>query len=113
MPFPAGLILIWSGAIVDIPPGYVLCDGNNGTPNLILRFVRGAGGPAPPGGTGGGNVHTHPFTGDGHTHDLVPGSDINAGTNWDETTNSNNATGTTDDGDNVPPFYTLAYIMKT
>lgn len=39
---PAGCILMWSGAIADIPAGWVLCDGNNGTPDLRDRFVVGA-----------------------------------------------------------------------
>ena len=35
------MILIWSGAVVDIPAGWALCDGNNGTRG---KFVVGAGG---------------------------------------------------------------------
>lgn len=38
-----GLICIWSGAIVDIPAGWALCDGNNGTPDLRNKLVIGAG----------------------------------------------------------------------
>ena len=38
---PTGAILMWHGALADIPTGWVLCDGNNGTPNLIAKFVRG------------------------------------------------------------------------
>lgn len=40
----AGMILIWSGAVVDIPTGWALCDGNNGTPDLRGKVVIGAGG---------------------------------------------------------------------
>lgn len=36
---PSGCILMWSGTIATIPSGYVLCDGNNGTPNLLNRFI--------------------------------------------------------------------------
>jgi len=39
-----GFIMIWSGAVVDIPPGWALCDGNNGTPDLRGCVVGGAGG---------------------------------------------------------------------
>ena len=39
---PSGVIMLWSGAANAIPTGYVLCDGNNNTPNLIDRFVVGA-----------------------------------------------------------------------
>ncbi len=38
------IIVLWSGAVVDIPAGWALCDGNNGTPDLRDRFVIGAGG---------------------------------------------------------------------
>jgi hypothetical protein len=42
-PIPAGGILLWSGSIGSIPAGYVLCNGNNGTPDLRDRFIVGAG----------------------------------------------------------------------
>ena len=42
-PIPTGGILLWSGSIGSIPAGYVLCNGNNGTPDLRDRFVVGAG----------------------------------------------------------------------
>ncbi len=34
-----GTIKIWSGAAADIKPGWQLCDGTNGTPNLREKFV--------------------------------------------------------------------------
>lgn len=40
---PGGVIAIWSGSTKDIPAGWVLCDGSNGTPDLTGRFVVGAG----------------------------------------------------------------------
>lgn len=110
---PSGLILIWSGAIVDIPAGYVLCDGNNGTPDLRNRFVVGAGDTYAVDATGGTITHSHAFTGDGHTHPIGPGANINTGTGFDSTTNPAAASGTTNTGDNRPPYYALAYIMKT
>lgn len=39
---PAGVITAWSGMIVDIPLGWVLCDGDNGTPDLRDKFIVGA-----------------------------------------------------------------------
>ena len=36
---PAGVIVMWSGGINDIPKGWVLCDGTRGTPNLSDRFI--------------------------------------------------------------------------
>ena len=41
---PIGGIILWSGATNDIPTGWALCDGQNGTPDLRDRFVLGAGG---------------------------------------------------------------------
>ena len=41
MSMPIGLISMWSGAIANIPQGWVLCNGTNGTPNLRGRFVVG------------------------------------------------------------------------
>lgn len=38
----AGVIVAWSGAIADIPTGWALCDGNNGTPDLRDKFIVGA-----------------------------------------------------------------------
>ena len=37
-----GLIVMWSGAIAEIPPGWALCDGTQGTPDLRDRFIVGA-----------------------------------------------------------------------
>lgn len=39
---PRGVIAMWSGRISDIPSGWVLCDGTNGTPDLRDRFIVGA-----------------------------------------------------------------------
>lgn len=54
---PIGAIMIWSGSDGDVPTGWYVCDGNahNGytTPNLVERFVIGAGGSYSPGDTGG------------------------------------------------------------
>ena len=32
---PAGGIIMWAGTIANIPTGWLICDGNNGTPNLL------------------------------------------------------------------------------
>ena len=40
---PSGMIMLWSGSVASIPAGWVLCDGTNGTPNLLNQFVVGAG----------------------------------------------------------------------
>lgn len=53
---PAGIIVMWSGLIVNIPSGWLLCDGTNGTPDLRNLFIKGADGD--PGSTGGAATHT-------------------------------------------------------
>lgn len=74
---PSGGIIMWSGAIADVPSGWALCDGTSGTPNLTGRFVVHAdadtGGTYAPGATGGADSvalteaelasHTHAFSG--------------------------------------------------
>jgi len=53
---PPGAIIMWSGAINDIPVGWALCDGSNGTPDLRDRFIVGAGLSYYVGNTGGSNT---------------------------------------------------------
>lgn len=75
--FPSGGIVMWSGAVASIPTGWNLCDGTNGTPNLIDRFIVGSGTDSGDthdiGDTGGDNdktlaaanipAHSHTFSG--------------------------------------------------
>ena len=56
---PTGGIIMWSGSIISIPSGWLLCDGTLGTPNLVDKFIRGASDaegkePGFLGGSGGG-----------------------------------------------------------
>ena len=48
--FPKGTILMFNGASSEIPEGWAICDGSNGTPNLIDKFVKGG---SSSGATGG------------------------------------------------------------
>lgn len=50
---PSGVITLWSGSSASIPSGWYLCNGANGTPNLMDRFVVGAGSGYAVGATGG------------------------------------------------------------
>ena len=134
---PSGGIIMWSGAANAIPTGYVLCDGQNSTPDLRNRFVIGAGETFSVDATGGSAnavvvEHTHTLTDPGHTHtysraeNLIFGSaetseqqqkhKIDYGTN----TTDSNTTGISVDSQgesgtdkNLPPYYALCYIMKT
>ena len=80
--FVTGMILLWSGAANAIPSGFVICDGNNSTPDLRDRFVVGAGNSYSVGDTGGANnvtlgtvdIPAHSHTTDNHTHSFDAGS---------------------------------------
>lgn len=37
---PVGTIVMWHGNSGDIPKGWAVCNGQNGTPNLIGRFIK-------------------------------------------------------------------------
>jgi len=112
-----GMIMIWSGAIVDIPSGWHLCDGDNGTPDLRDKFVAGAGDTYAVGDSGGAVDHTHTFAPFSHGHSLIGTSTVQIGTDdyriLSLSTRTELAHGTNSTEDNLPPYYALAYIMKT
>lgn len=125
---PSGLIGMFSGLIANIPSGWVLCNGSNSTPDLRDKFVVGArqddAGVAKTNITGsltqsGGALgHTHAFTGDGHYHDMTDYVDVQEGFDsqaWDTaySSDSESVTGITDSADELPPYFALAFIMKT
>ena len=117
---PIGTITMWSGLLADIPVGWQLCDGTNGTPDLRYRFILPTAPGAEPGVTGGSWSHTHDFTGDGHVHTINAQVNVASAFDvvcWDTMTdgqsvNSGAASGTTDGGSSSPPSYTLALIMR-
>lgn len=51
-----GIIVLWGGAIVDIPTGWALCDGFGGRPDLRDKFLIGAGSTYNPDDTAATNV---------------------------------------------------------
>jgi len=54
---PPGTIVMWSGATANIPRGWQLCDGNNGTPDLRDQFIQSIAAGEEAGGSGGANTH--------------------------------------------------------
>jgi hypothetical protein len=131
---PAGAILMWSGTLASVPSGWKLCDGTNGTPDLRDRFIYGWTAGADPGGTGGTSTHSHddhaahshgPGTlggttgvnstqsaqlvgvinvaADGHTH----GFSVTTGAT------ANNSAQSHSSANHLPPYFKLAFIMKT
>ncbi len=174
---PSGIVAMWSGLIVNIPSGWVLCDGTNGTPDLRDRFLVGAGGAYSVNDTGGADsvtlstsqmpAHTH---GDGslstnsagnhshsgstnttgsHTHsyddfsvggilgaeEATSGRNVgiivtsrstssagshshtlsisNAGNHSHSVSGNTASTGGGSSHENRPPYYALAFIMKS
>ncbi len=110
--FP-GAIIKFSGAIVDIPAGWVLCDGNNGSPDLRDKFVIGAGNTYAVDYSGGSLTHTHVIAQLGHSHNLDIDVDVAAGTDFAADTDSQTPLIFCDTPSHLPPCYALAYIMKT
>jgi len=112
-----GLICLWYGAIVDIPPGWAHCDGTQGTPDLRNRFVMGASVLYVPGHTGGDFEHNHTFTATVHAHGAGMDVDVDPGLgakawNFYAASGGAQSTGTTNNKWEVPPYHALAYIMK-
>ena len=95
---PIGGIINWSGAANDLPAGYQLCDGSNGTPDLRDQFIRGAGPVNDVGTTGGAEFHQHA---QGSSTQVEPGSGPNVWVQGDSAV-----------ANNVPPFHALAYIQR-
>jgi hypothetical protein len=138
---PAGIILMWSGSVATIPSGWLLCNGSSGTPDLRDRFIVGAGSTyavAATGGTADAIVvsHTHTATSTvtdpGHQHgadtfqglqapggngfpgggDRAPVATPTATTGISVAT-SVSSSGSSGTNQNLPPYYALAYIMKS
>lgn len=132
---PPGVILMWSGAVVDIPTGWLLCDGTGGTPDLRGQFIIGAGGAYAVGSTGGNEdinltvnqlpSHDHGGTTGNHTCvsavtptyvNVAAGADENVVDDITVTDTPHNhsisATGAGADIDIRPPYYALCFIMR-
>lgn len=135
-----GIIGLWLGDIDDIPKGWVLCDGENGTLDLRDRFLKIANNTGEIGDVGGANSHahaaqSHTHSGSGsHTHTGTTLTDHSAGnthhagaaspihrvannyihpvTNVSSASVGYNASTTTaDSSNNEPEYRTVAYIQ--
>lgn len=135
-----GTIVIWAGTIAEIPSGWALCDGLDGRPNLLDKFVRGVNTViTDPGLTGGLSIvtliltqlplHSHTITEAVHFHQNTRGSVATAGggifigtdslsqsvqTEINSLTLGANTTTSGSGGfhNNIPPFFEIAYIIK-
>ena len=123
----SGMVMLWSGSVATIPSGYVVCDGTTygavTAPDLVGRFVIGtktdSGATYDVGDTGGEATHEL-ITAElpAHTHTMPHFTDV--GTTWAISAQNNGAattnSGSTGSGtphNNLPPYFALAYIMKT
>ncbi|MEP0786851.1 tail fiber protein [Coleofasciculus sp. FACHB-129] len=121
-----GMIMMWSGQANQIPNGWALCDGQNGTPDLADRFIVGAGQKYAVGSTGGAEQVTlseRQIPAHSHEYDRVPKGrmewkigredDFWAGQykpEWE--TARSVSVGGNESHENMPPYYALAFIMK-
>ena len=127
--FVQGMIVAWSGSVANIPTGFVLCDGNNNTPDLRDRFIIGANdvaaGSSYPGvgiGSTGGSAdavvveHKHTTTVDDDI--LFPASGgvtfpYGGAGGYPGTIFNMNNEGVSGTNKNLPPYHALCFIMKT
>ena len=126
---PKGVIIAWNSAVA--PVGWALCDGTNGTPNLQGRFILGSNTARPIATIGG--VETVTLTVDqipAHSHNILLNSACfkdggcdsrksidGTNTNYDAVKEKQEnyqpkSMGGGKPHENMPPFYTLTYIIK-
>ena len=136
---PTGMISLWYGSIGSVPLGWYLCDGTNGTPDLRDRFVVGAGSTYSVAATGGSanaivvshnHTATSVVTDAGHTHNIGDGNQYSLGsdgrgagatssrvsasaTTGITVATTNTSAGVSGTNANLPPYYALAYVMKS
>jgi hypothetical protein len=122
---PIGGIIMWSGSIASIPSGWALCNGQNSTPNLTDRFVLGAGNSYQPNNAAGSstaalsveNLPSHKHTISQNTWQSWTWVAWSGGNGGQAVTGagtiSTDATGSNQPFSIMPPYWALAYIMRT
>jgi len=134
---PIGAVIMWSGLLSNIPTGWQLANGTNGTTDLVALFVRGADDAQEPGTQQGEDfhvltssempIHAHNVSGLGHRHEqelspvpIAGGSTGLAGNTGAGVYDFNNqnaggsfgSAGSNQQHENRPPFLELAYIQR-
>ena len=132
---PRGIIVAWNGKQDTVPLGWVLCNGANNTPDLRSRFIVGSGGVSGLtdygwGNTGGleyvaltvGQIPSHSHNQSITMHALCYkdggcASQYGLGNYDNKRTSTTMDIGTAVGGnqahENRPPYYALAWIMKS
>ncbi len=108
-----GCIIMFALPAAQIPAGWQVADGTNGTLDLTDSFVFGADVDGDIGDTGGSSTHDHTVTGGSHTHSVSsgPGSTLSASPIERRINNATiNATANTKN--HLPPFNRAYYIQK-
>ena len=119
---PIGSIIMFNGKAEEIPSGWAICNGENGTPNLLDRFILAS---TYCGGMGGKSQITLSVSQlPPHKHRVAKcwyGKSDNAPdrqvVRWDDSFDTNEQVWTGETGlglpiDIMPPYYRLIYIMK-
>jgi hypothetical protein len=121
---PSGVIAMWHGASSAIPSGWVICDGNNSTPNLTDKFIKSTGTANATGGSTNTGAHTltiaempshnHPIkrgsSGAGH---YTVGNHITSYYGDSTISLSTGGGGSHTHTQSEPEYYSLIFIMKT
>jgi microcystin-dependent protein len=130
---PVGGIIMWSGSSTSIPTGWALCDGGTHsglvTPNLMDKFIIGAGHTYASGNTGGSSSvtlavanlppHTHTYndwyfleTGTANYYAAIGEGSAGAAGVTTVQTETTQPTGSGQAFSVLPPYYALAFIMR-
>lgn len=131
---PVGTILPYVGELADIPRGWALCDGSNGTPDMRDLFIVGAGKNYELYNTGGKNeVELNEDQLPAHYHNLYTSGQLaanrngsvwgieyegwtlveeNTGRRCGRTGYSGNTSGKTIPHENRPPYIAVYYIIR-
>lgn len=123
---PIGAIMIWSGTENNVPEGWSICNGQNGTIDLRDKFVLAAGESHPVGETGGSEevtltvaqmpAHSHKietFIYDSGTGTIKIKRAVQPDGTATMPINAMSIAGSSQPHPNMPPYYTLLYIQKT
>lgn len=130
---PIGAIIMFNAAFAGIPANWALCDGNNGTPNMVDQFVYGTiteGELLNAGGVADSVVvdHVHILNDPMHAHGLTPPANAATGaqtskdgaddgsavpaTDMALTNITMDNAGVSGVNQNLPPYIKLAFIQR-